>query len=349
VPARLRVTANFEAAERLLFLTMVLAQHFVDQTDRLRRFSRPCVKSWSWRCEHTPSPRVWSVRSVTAGRRWPARSCRAMEPSTTTTTRPASRGRVTTAHLASDPGQEPVLTILQHLLVRRALPLIDELARQEHARYAGLIDLDDLRSTGKLALYAAVIRFDDAFGVDFDQFARWYVYGAMLKAVRHEARHARVKRAARHTMARLLAYYTDDYNLIRDDDAELQRRLDKFCDNLAAVMFAGGVEEATRRRPDVACTEREEYAGAIAMLQEVVADLDEPEERMLTLLFREELTLHEVASRLSISYQATWLRNTRLLKRLRDKLSQMGLTRAPLPMAARLPTTGPPGLRLITK
>jgi hypothetical protein len=33
----LRVTANFEAAERLLFLTMILSQHFVDQTDRLRQ------------------------------------------------------------------------------------------------------------------------------------------------------------------------------------------------------------------------------------------------------------------------------------------------------------------------
>ena len=33
----LRVTANFEAAERLLFLTMVLSQHFMEQTDRLRQ------------------------------------------------------------------------------------------------------------------------------------------------------------------------------------------------------------------------------------------------------------------------------------------------------------------------
>lgn len=33
----LRVTANFEAAERLLFLTMVLSQHFMEQTDKLRQ------------------------------------------------------------------------------------------------------------------------------------------------------------------------------------------------------------------------------------------------------------------------------------------------------------------------
>jgi DNA-directed RNA polymerase specialized sigma24 family protein len=150
-------------------------------------------------------------------------------------------------------------------------------------------------------------------------------------------------------MARLLAYYTDDYDLIRDDDAELQRRLDKFCDNLAGVMFAGGIEEVTRRRPDVAYAERAEYAGAIAMLQEVVADLDEPEERMLTLLFREELTLQEVADRFGISYQAAWCRNTRLLKRLRDELSRLGLVQAPTPIAARLPGPGLPRLRLIEK
>ena len=185
--------------------------------------------------------------------------------------------------------------------------------------------------------------------MDFDQFARWRVYGAMLRAVRHEAIHARVKRAARHTMARLLAYYTDDYDLIRDDDAELQRRLDKFCDNLAGVMFAGGIEEVTRRRPDVAYAEREEYARAIAMLQEVVSDLDEPEEHMLTLLFREELTLHEVAERLGISYQAAWCRNTRLLKRLRDNLTRLGLVQTPSPVGARLPGPAPPGLRLLRK
>ena len=256
---------------------------------------------------------------------------------------------MTSAHFESDPGHEPVLTLMQHLLVRQALPMVDELAKDEHARYRGLVELSDLRSAGKLALYAAVVRFDEAFRVDFDQFARWRVYGAMIKAVRHEARHARVKRVARHTMARLLAYYTDDFNLIRDDDAELQRRLDKFCDNLACVMFAGGIEEVTRRRPDVAFEERAEYARAIAMLQEVVSDLDEPEERMLTLLFREELTLHEVADRLGISYQAAWCRNTRLLKRLRDNLTRLGLAQAPIPVAARLPGAEPPGLRLIAK
>jgi RNA polymerase sigma factor (sigma-70 family) len=254
---------------------------------------------------------------------------------------------MSSAHVESDPGQLPVLTLVQHLLVRRALSLVDELARDEHDRYRGLIDLDDLRSTGKLALYAAAVRFDEAFGVDFEQFARWGVYGAMIKAVRHEARHARVKRAARHTMARMLAYYTDDYDLIRDDDAELQRRLDKFCDNLAGVMFAGGIEEVTRRRPDVVFAEREEYARAIAMLQEAVSDLEEPEERMLTLLFREELTLHEVADHLGISYQAAWCRNTRLLKRLRDKLTRLGLTQAPVPIGARLPGPAPPDLRLL--
>ena len=261
---------------------------------------------------------------------------------------------MTSAHFESDPGHEPVLTLMQHLLVRQALPMVDELAKDEHARYRGLVELSDLRSAGKLALYAAVVRFDEAFRVDFDQFARWRVYGAMIKAVRHEARHARVKRAARrgaarHTMARLLAYYTDDFNMIRDDDAELQRRLDKFCDNLACVMFAGGIEEVTRRRPDVAFEERAEYARAIAMLQEVVADLGEPEKRMLTLLFREELTLHEVADRLGISYQAAWCQNTRLLKSLRDKLTRLGLAQAPTPIAARPLGAGPPGLRLIER
>src|SRR6202023_1132081 len=114
-------------------------------------------------------------------------------------------------------------------------------------------------------------------------------------------------------------------------------------------MFAGGIEEVKRCRPDVAYAEREEYSRAIALLQEVVADLDEPEERMLTLLFREGLKFHEVADRLGITYQAAWRRNTRLLKRLRDKLTRLGLTQAPAPIGARLPGTGPPGLRLITK
>jgi hypothetical protein len=72
-------------------------------------------------------------------------------------------------------------------------------------------------------------------------------------------------------MARLLAYYTDDYDLIRDDDAELQRRLDKFCDNLAGVMFAGGIEEVTRRRPDAfradsrACPRAVDRASCVAV------------------------------------------------------------------------------------
>jgi hypothetical protein len=70
---------------------------------------------------------------------------------------------------------------------------------------------------------------------------------------------------------------------------------------------------------------------------------------MLTLLFREELTLHEVADRLGISYQAAWCRNTRLLKRLRDNLAPLGLSHVPEPIAARLPGTGPPRLYVVPK
>jgi RNA polymerase sigma factor (sigma-70 family) len=225
----------------------------------------------------------------------------------------------------------PVLTIAQHGLVRRALHVLDEEARRIKAKYGAAVDADDLTSKGKLALYQCVLRFDPQVCASFEGYARFRVRGTMLDHVASETIGARVRRRMARAGAERVATYHDDYDVMRHDRAEFQRRLDLMCDREAAAMFLAGGGQARREAgddPEAAA----EYAEAIDALEKVVAPLGEDERRLLELVYASDFNLEEAGASLGVVKETAWRRIHRLLEKLRVALTALGVTRAPEPM-----------------
>lgn len=229
---------------------------------------------------------------------------------------------------------DPPLTIKQHADVKRALYLVDEeavkvgamfgLAAKHHA-------IDDLRTIGKLALYDSVRRFDEARKVKLAGFARLRVRGAMIDTVKAERKEARLLRGMARAVAYGMADYFDDFDVLRDDDAELQRRLDLFCDTADAIMFMAGAEETRRQADDDGTAGREEYAWTFSALAEVVQGIDPDGRALLDMVFATGFNLQQAADDLGVDRQTAWRRLRRLLGDMRRLLNTRCVREAPAP------------------
>lgn len=219
--------------------------------------------------------------------------------------------------MSDEAAMEAPLSIEQHRLVKRSLPLVERCARRVLLRFSGLIAFDDLCSEGKLGLYAAVRLFDEALGPSFETYAQKRVEGAMYRAVACETRNDRVRRAALRAMACHLSYYHDDFNVLQHQDTELERRFHQFSESLLASAFAAGIEEIAREVARDRLAEHEEEARAVAALKKLPPD----EYQVIVLIYYEGRTLNEVAALLGLREKKTpWRRCQRALKRLRDEL-----------------------------
>jgi RNA polymerase sigma factor for flagellar operon FliA len=227
---------------------------------------------------------------------------------------------------------EPPLTIKQHGLVRRALYVVDEEAAKVARRYGGLVPLDDLRTAGKLALYGCARRFVEGPGRTFEGYARFRVRGAMKDEVRCETREARVRREMARAGTNHMGDYHDDYDILRHDPAELERRLDAMCDEHATVMWLGGAMQARREAeqdPEAAA----EYADTLAALDVVLGPIGEDDRTLLDLVFASGFKIEEAADALGVVRETAGRRLKRVLERLRRALAPLGVLAPPEPMS----------------
>lgn len=225
----------------------------------------------------------------------------------------------------------PPLTIKQHQLVRRALHVVDEEAAKIKSRYGAAVDTDDLKSDGKLALYQCARRFDEERCPSFEGYARFRVRGAMLGQVACETIAARVHRRMTRAGAERVADYNDDYDVLRHERAEFQRRLDLMCEREAAAMFLAGGQQARREAADDP-EAGAEYAEAIAALDTVMTPLGEDDRTLLALIYASDFNLEQAAAELGVAKETAWRRIHRLLDKLRVALVALGVTHAPEPM-----------------
>jgi RNA polymerase sigma factor (sigma-70 family) len=242
----------------------------------------------------------------------------------------------------------PVLTIKQHQLVRDALPLVHECADtfcwaydlygrypRRHVHRGGpddCIGYSDMCTIGKLALYDAVPRFQEARNRSFRRFAKLRVFGAMMDELKCTTRQARMDRAMLRAVAYFLADYNDDFDISKHDTPEIQRRADLMCDTAAAVMFVAGAEQT---RVETACdtlADAEENVVAVEGLREIVRNLSEETSRFLDMLFGAGFDQHKVAEELGLARETVCRRLARLCADLRRLLKVMGIKRAPPPM-----------------
>ena len=226
---------------------------------------------------------------------------------------------------------EAPLTIAQHLMVSRALDVVDQELGRVLRRYGAAVDEQGARSDGNAALLASARRFEEGRGKSFATFARFRVRGAMLSHVRAATRRGAIKLKMLRALANRMAEYHDDFDVLEHDRDECQRRLDAMGAEHAMAAALAGAEEA-RRQADDDAELAEEYVEAIEGLGKVVGPLGQEERRLLDLVFASDFNFHQAAEDLGVAKDTAWRRLRRLLVKLRRGLRQYDITRAPPPV-----------------
>ena len=211
--------------------------------------------------------------------------------------------------------------------IRRLLPTVRQIARRV-LRVARLADLDDLIGDGSIGLIRAVDTFDPARGTTLELYARRLILGSMLNGLRRlDPVSERVRRTLRraenkrYEIAQELGTLPTLGELERDD-ASL-RRARTIAHHQAALSldapFPGGGEAVVDWSGDPS---REVSARAKSRaLREAVALLPARQQRILALHYSNDLTLHAISSKMSVSPQRVSQLHLNALARLRNVVS----------------------------
>ena len=219
-----------------------------------------------------------------------------------------------------------------------AAGVVEKLARPLSLKFSGLIMFDDLVQLGRVGLLQAAPRYKPEEG-PFLPFARFRIRGAMYDGIRLEAFEARVARAGVRAADEVLAFYQDDYDVLRDDAAELQRRLDKFSDATLVATLLGEVCEAQKACAPGEAAEQHEYLQVCALVRLGVEELPAKQKRVLVLLYTDGHTQEEAAEIMDRDV-TTVRRNVKAaIERLRKWLSFHGIDTLPDP--ASVPEADP--------
>jgi len=221
--------------------------------------------------------------------------------------------------------------------VEQFLPLVPYVIRRMSAKYGGSFEFEDLVGYGRLGLLEAWKRYDPAHGVPFHAYAVRRIHGAVLDALRSQDE---LGRAGRHK-ARLMDRARDGLSqaLGRNPSAaEVAQTLGISVDQyrrdaqdtgwksvpLSVSPQSGGEElslEEVIADPEARNdSERLEHRELVAALARAISRLPDREELIVTLHFRENLKLREIAQVLDISETRVSQLKSQALGRLRASL-----------------------------
>lgn len=225
-------------------------------------------------------------------------------------------------------------------LIRRYLPLVRRIAGMHCRRLPAGIDLDDVRSWGTFGLLAAVDRFDPARADLFAAYARKRIRGAILDQLRQSEWMPRsvrdkaeaVARSAREVEARCGRTATED---------EMARALGlavaeyhALLGQVAPVAMVGLDEVQLENRDWWQGTPEPETCPLDAMLRreearllaDAIRRLPEREQLLLSLYYRDELTMKEIGTVLGVTESRVCQVHTQALRALRAQLKIRGET-----------------------
>ncbi len=239
-------------------------------------------------------------------------------------------------------------------LVVRLLPLVKRVAFQLRGRLPAHVELDDLVSEGTLGLLDAVRKFDPARGVTIESYARHRIRGAIIDSLRgqdHASRdmRRRIKKieSTCQTLERRLGRPAGDSEMAEAMGmslpswyarlAELQRlgfdgpgcRISQdVCKRIDEEDLAAGAED----NPFTLCYLREQRD----ILSRAIGNLTQRERAILTLYYKDLLTMKQIGSQLGIDESRVSQLHAGAVARLRRAVTDMLRRPVPIPGQAWL-------------
>jgi len=225
-------------------------------------------------------------------------------------------------------------------LIERYLPLVQFLSERILQRLPRCVEGDDLKSAGVFGLMAAIDGFDLSRGIKFETYCSVRVRGAILDELRardwvprvvrsraqkrDQAQRALAARLGRPAMLHEIATY------LGWKESEVSESIKE--EGRAAVLSLGGGEDASERtggtRLDTLEDRREggdplREAQRRDMADLVWRTLTPKERQVIVLYYYEQITMREIGDVLGLSESRVCQIHSRVLKRLRERMSPM--------------------------
>jgi RNA polymerase sigma factor for flagellar operon FliA len=234
-------------------------------------------------------------------------------------------------------------------LLRRYLPLVRQVARRQREK-SPATDLDDLVAWGTIGLLAALERYDPGRDTLFSTYARFRIRGMILdelraldwvpRSLREKA--AAVERTVSTLEARLGRPAAED-----EVAAALKLTLEAYRalrSEIAPVGLVSLDEVGAGWDDETLALERSESGPLATLLRReqvrLIADairrLSEREQLLLSLYYRDELTMKEVGTVLGLTESRVSQLHTRALLRVRAQLAESCPEAAPAQMEDRV-------------
>ncbi len=232
--------------------------------------------------------------------------------------------------------------------LRRYLPLVRRVARRLLNRVAAPADLDDLVSWGTLGLIDALAKYEQGREALFSTYARFRIRGAILDQLREidwVPRSVREKTAAVERAARALEVVLG--RPAREDElaSELGLSLAAYRSlltqtapvtmfNLDDLGFGNGELDLPPDHSHADPLRSLLYRERLRLVTEAIRQLPEREQYLLSLYYRDELTMREIGTVLGLTESRVSQLHTQALLRLRGHL---GAQAGPARTHSRLP------------
>jgi len=223
-------------------------------------------------------------------------------------------------------------------LILEHLPQVRLIARRIQERLPENISLEDLVSTGVIGLISAIDNFDPSHNVKLKTYAEYKIRGAILDSLRGLDWAPRQKRRKAKQIEAAIASAEQKLQRSPVEDevaAELQVSLEEYHQwlveirglNIASLEYAGGDQgkDLLHYIPD----ERESLPSTILekselerLLAEGIDGIPAIERTVLSLYYREELTLREIAQVVNLHESRISQLKSQAILRLRSHLSE---------------------------
>lgn len=225
-------------------------------------------------------------------------------------------------------------------LILQYAPLVKHVAGRLSIALPPVLDMDDILSSGMLGLIRAVDHYDPKRGVPFENYAATCIKGAILDQLRAlDVMSRSVRQKAREIENAMSTLQTTLGRIPTDEEVaghmginvDLYRRwLTEVGPSTVSldIALAGDGEsdvstllstlEDTNSPDPVSLTERRSLLDALV---EAISKLSDREKLLLSLYYKEELTMREISEVMSISESRVCQLHTRAILRLRAQLS----------------------------
>src|SRR5512140_1138411 len=222
-------------------------------------------------------------------------------------------------------------------LILEHLPQVRLIARRIQERLPENVSLDDLVSTGVIGLISAIDNYDPRRNVKLKTYAEYKIRGAILDSLRGLDWAPRQKRKKAKQIEAAIAVAEQHLKRTPTEDeiaAELKRSIDQFHEWLVEIrgLDVGSVEQSRedggRDLLKYVSDDEEKWPSRIVeraelerLLASSISKMPEIERTVLSLYYREELTLREIAKIVHLHESRVSQLKTQAILRLRSYLT----------------------------